>query len=170
MALAPLTAPLIASVVMLSTFNPKAWVWGFCFNFVIGSLLSYPTTIFLFIPALLCLSRLTILKSYKVCLLGTFLGAVMYLPVTWMMYKSSGPDSGPPEGSYFGFLARSLSDPITWWFPIAGLITAITYCLLPTDSSAQGQHHRRFLIHRAAKSTATERGKNASDNSPTLDQ
>lgn len=125
-------APFISSLAMLSTFSAKNWVWGFGFYFLIGSLLAYATTILLFIPTLLCLSSFTVLRPYKICLLGTFLGAVMYLPVTWMMYQSSGPDSGPPEGSYFGFLARSLGDPITWWFPIAGLITAITYCVLAT--------------------------------------
>jgi hypothetical protein len=130
---APLAAPFLFSAGMTS-FGGRNWAWGFCFYFLLGSLLSYTTTIFLFIPALFCLSSLTILRPYKVCLLGTFLGAVIYLPVTWMMYQSSGPDSGPPEGTYFGFLARSMTDPMTCLFPVAGLITAIAYCLLAKRS------------------------------------
>lgn len=130
LALAPLAAPFLFSAAITGSSGPKNWAWGFCFYFLLGSLLSYTTTIFLFVPGLFCLSSFTVPRPYKVCLLGTFLGIVIYFPVTWMMYQSSGPDSGPPQGTYLGFLARSMADPMACLFPVAGLITAITYCAL----------------------------------------
>jgi hypothetical protein len=44
-----------------------------------------------------------------------------------MMWKSSGPDSGPPTESFFTFFVRFSADPLTAVFPLAGLLTAALY-------------------------------------------
>jgi hypothetical protein len=62
--------------------------------------------------------------------LGILIGAAVYLPLTWQTYMSSGPDSGPPQGGYFNFLAGSWNDPITFAFPLCGLLTAMFFWLL----------------------------------------
>ena len=128
LALAPLAAPLIFG--LLACLGMKNPLGAFLFFFLLGSPFCYGATIFMFLPALFCLSMFTKLRFYKVFLLGTFLGAAVFFPVAWVMYKSSGPDSGPPEGTYFAFLSRSWGDFVTWFFPIGGLITATAYWLL----------------------------------------
>src|ERR1041385_3695462 len=130
--LAPLAAPLLFSLAELPDLSSEKRVFGFLFVFVVGCFLSYGTTAVLFGPALFVLSRFARLRFYNVCLLGTLLGFFIFFPVTWMMYCSSGPDSGPPVGTYWEFIGRSWPDVLTWCFPLGGLVTALTYCLLTT--------------------------------------
>ena len=130
--LAPLAAPLLFSLAELPDLSSQHRVFGFLFVFVVGCFVSYGTTVFLFGPALFLLSRFARLRFYNVCLLGTLLGCFIFFPVTWMMYRSSGPDSGPPVGTYLEFIGRGWADVTTWCFPLGGLVTALTYCLLAT--------------------------------------
>jgi hypothetical protein len=65
--------------------------------------------------------------SFKVCLLGLVLGAVVFVSLTLIAWCSSGPDSGPPIENFFAFFLRWTADPITALFPFAGLITAGLY-------------------------------------------
>jgi hypothetical protein len=95
-------------------------------------IVSYGTTIFLFLPCLYLLSLWRPLTSFKVCLLGLALGAAVYVPLTWILWSGSGPDSGPPTESFLTFFVRWSADPLTAIFPLAGLITAGLYWWLGT--------------------------------------
>jgi hypothetical protein len=56
----------------------------------------------------------------------------VFVPLTWMDWKSSGPDSGPPTESFFEFFVRWAADPFNAIYPLAGLITAGLYWWLGT--------------------------------------
>jgi hypothetical protein len=129
--LAPLLLPLILSAIA----SPLLWdqpVLGFLFLLVPGCIVSYGTTIFLFLPCLYLLSLCGPMTGFKVCLLGLVLGAAVFVPVTWMEWSSSGPDSGPPTDSFLESFVHSAADPFAALFPLAGLITAGLYWWLVT--------------------------------------
>ena len=69
--------------------------------------MSYGTTVFVFLPCLYLLSLWWQPTSNRVCLLGLVLGAAMFVPVTLMEWKSTGPDSGPPAESFLKFFVRA---------------------------------------------------------------
>ncbi|MSU47179.1 MAG: hypothetical protein EXS42_08695 [Lacunisphaera sp.] len=58
---------------------------------------------------------------------GTLLAGLGYLPFLWMNWKSSGPDSGPPEETFLGYFLRNWNDPFVIVFLAGGLITALLY-------------------------------------------
>jgi len=130
--LAPLLAPLIVSAALLSLLEGDRPVLLFLLLLVAGCIVSYGTTIFLFLPCLFLLSLWRPVTGFKVCLLGLVLGAAVFVPLTWMEWKSSGPDSGPPTESFLHFLIRWTADPLTVIYPLAGLITAGLYWRLGT--------------------------------------
>jgi len=130
--LAPLLVPLIFSAVM-SPLLTNGSVLTFLIVFVPSCVVSYGTTIFLFLPALFLLSsRWPPMTGLKACLLGLVLGAVVYVPLTLMLWKGSGPDSGPPTESFWVFFLRWAADPTAAIFPLAGLVTAGLYWWLAT--------------------------------------
>ena len=69
-------------------------------------IISYGTTVCLFLPALFLLSLWRSLTALRVCTLGLVLGAAVFVPVTLMEWKSSGPDSGPPSENFLVFFVR----------------------------------------------------------------
>jgi len=75
------------------------------------------------------------MTGFKVCLLGPVLGLAVFVPLTFLEWKSSGSDSGPPTESFFSFFARWAADPSTAIYPLAGLITAALYWWLGTRSA-----------------------------------
>jgi hypothetical protein len=125
--LAPLLVPLIFSVAMLSFFDASSPLPLFLLLMVASCAVSYGTTIFLFLPSLFLLSLWRPMTAFKVCLLGLVLGAVAFVPLTWMEWKGSGPDSGPPTENFLVFFVRWAADPITAIYPVAGLVTAGFY-------------------------------------------
>jgi hypothetical protein len=129
--LAPLLVPVIFSAA-LSFFLGGNPVFSFLLLLVPGCVVSYGTTIFLFLPCLFLLSLWRPMTGFKVCLLGLVLGAAVFVPVTVMEWKSSGPDSGPPTESFLKFFVRWTADPLTAIYPLAGLITAGLYWWLGT--------------------------------------
>jgi len=129
--LAPLLAPVISAALVVSLQDHWSTL-GFLILLIPGCIVSYGTTVFVFLPCLYLLSLWWPLTSYRVCLLGLVLGAAMFVPVTLMEWKSSGPDSGPPTESFFKFFVRWADDPLTVIFPVAGLITAGLYWWLGT--------------------------------------
>ena len=132
LALAPLVFPFMFSLALcVDTKNP---VSAFFFFMALSTVFCYGVTIVLFVPALFFLSRLAPLQFYKICLPGIFLGIVIFLPVTWISYQSSGPDSGPPDSTFLAYLWRSLTDGFNLLFPLGGLMTAITYWQLTKES------------------------------------
>ncbi len=135
--LAPLLVPLVFCAVMLGfpqTFNS---VLLFLILLVPSCIVSYGTTIFLFLPSLFLFSLWRPMTGLKVCLLGLAMGALVYVPLTWMEWKSSGPDSGPPTESFTVFFLRWAADPITAMYPLAGLVTAGLYWGLGTRRRRQ---------------------------------
>ena len=128
-------APLLVPVLFSATFSflQENWsVLGFLILLVPGCIVSYGTTIFLFLPCLFLLSLWRPLTGFKVCLLGLVLGAAVFVPMTWLDWTSSGTDSGPPTESFLAFLVRWAADPFNAIFPLAGLITAGLYWWLGT--------------------------------------
>jgi hypothetical protein len=69
-------------------------------------IVSYGATIFLFLPALYLLSAWRPMTGLTVCLPGLVLGTAVFVPLTLMEWKSSGPDSGPPTENFLAFFVR----------------------------------------------------------------
>ena len=130
--LAPLLAPLMFSAVFLGLSGNSNPVISFLILMIPGCIISYGTTMFLFLPALFVLSLWRPLTALNVCLLGLVLGAAVFLPLTLLEWKSSGPDSGPPTENFLVFLVRWAADPMTAIYPFAGLVTAGLYWWLGT--------------------------------------
>src|ERR1700736_6151577 len=125
--LAPLLVPVMFSAALLSSFQGDRPALLFLLLLVTGCIVSYGATIFLFLPCLYLLSLWRPMTSFKVCLLGLVLGTAVFVPLTWMEWTSSGPDSGPPTESFLEFFVRWVADPLTAIYPLAGLITAGVY-------------------------------------------
>src|SRR5580698_3224984 len=123
---APLPVPVICCAVMgvLQSGHP---LLAFLITLVPACIISYGTMFVLLLPCLYILSLSQPLTSFKVCLVGLTLGAAVHVLVMLMMWKSSGPDSGPPTESFFTFFVRFSADPLTAVFPLAGLLTAALY-------------------------------------------
>jgi len=129
---APLLVPVIFSAAMLGFLHGDSPLLMFLILMVPSCLVSYGTTIFLFLPSLYVLSTRWPLTAFKVCLLGLVLGAVVIVPLTLIEWTGSGPDSGPPTESFVVFFLRWASDPIMAMCPLAGLVTAGLYWWLGT--------------------------------------
>ena len=114
---------------------------GFLILMVPSCIISYCTTIFLFLPSLYLLSFWRPMTGLKVCLLGLVLGALVFVPLTWIDWKSSGTDSGPPTESFLAFFLRWTADPFTAIFPLAGLVTSGLYWWLATRRSGRPSPH-----------------------------
>ena len=130
--LAPLLVPLMFSAVFLSLSGTRSPLLSFLILMIPSCIISYGTTMFLFLPSLFLLSLLRPLTALNVCLLGLVLGAAVFLPVTLMEWKSSGPGSGPPTENFLVFFGRWAADPLTAVYPLAGLVTAGLYWWLGT--------------------------------------
>jgi hypothetical protein len=139
--LAPLAVPVLYGVV-LEALVPgapgRSPLFAFLFLVAVGSMASYGATVFLLLPALFALSRFRPLTATLTGLVGLVLGAVAWLPITWMSYRSSGADSGPPEGTFARYLWRQGLGIDFWAFLLAGLVTALLYWFLvkPPRASA----------------------------------
>jgi hypothetical protein len=129
--LAPLLVPTIFSAAMLNVQESNV-VLPFLILMIPTSIISYGTTIFLFLPSLYLLSLWRPMTAAKVCLLGLMLGALVFLPLTLLAWQSSGIDSGPPTESFLPFFLRWVADPFTAVFPLAGLTTSGLYWWLAT--------------------------------------
>jgi|GEM_PF-1465790 len=136
---APLLVPTILSAVMapLMGGDNSPIVLPFFILLIPGCIISYATTMFLFLPALFLLSLFRPVTGWMACALGFVLGAAMIVPVTLLDWKSSGPDSGPPTESFWEFFPRWAADPFMLVFPVAGLVTAGFYWWLTTRRHAR---------------------------------
>ena len=136
--LAPLLVPALFGATLVSLAG-GGWssVLMFPVVLVAGSIVSYATTIVLFLPSLFLLSLWRPMTGFKVCLLGLVLGVAVFVPLTLLEWKSSGPDSGPPDESFLTVFVHSAADPFTALFPLAGLITPGLYWWLGTRRRGQ---------------------------------
>jgi hypothetical protein len=134
--LAPLLVPVMFSMIGAAMpSSPQEGgnpVLGFLVLLIPGCVVSYGATIFLFLPCLFLLSLWRPVTGFRACLLGLLLGALSFVPLTWLQWKSSGPDSGPPTESFLVFFVRWAADPLTAVL-LAGLITAGLYWWLVTQ-------------------------------------
>jgi hypothetical protein len=122
--LPPLLVPVLFSAAMMILVRGDGLV-AFLTMLAVGCVVSYGTTIFLFLPCLFLLSVTRQMTGLKVCLLGSVLGEVVFLSLTLIAWGSRGPDI--PIKNFFVFFLRWAADPITALFPLAGLITAGLY-------------------------------------------
>lgn len=125
--LAPIPAPLILAVLVelgAPGNNPLAAILLF---FVAGSVVSYGATAFLLLPVLKLASRGRTLTTAHAAGIGAALGLVPLFPLTWMSWRSSGPNSGAPETTFTSALAEALTDRATPTFIVAGALTAALY-------------------------------------------
>ena len=129
--LAPLLVPTMFSAVVVS-LQEGNMALGFLILMVPSCIISYFTTIFLFLPSLYLLSLWRPMTGLKACLLGLALGTLMFVPLTWIDWTSSGSDSGPPTESFLAFSLRWAADPFNAIYPLAGLITSGFYWWLVT--------------------------------------
>jgi hypothetical protein len=123
-------APLLVPVIFSATFSILAEGDGdpllaFLTMLVLGCIVSYGSTIFLFLPCLFLLSLEHQMTGFKVCLLGLVLGAVEFVSLTLIAWGSRGPDL--PIKNFFVFFRLWAADPVTALFPLAGLTTAGLY-------------------------------------------
>ncbi len=130
--LAPLLVPTIFSAAMLGFFHQSNPGLVFLILMVPSCVVSYGTTIFLFLPSLYLFSLWRPLTGLKVCLIGLVLGTLVFVPLTLLEWKGSGPNSGPPTESFLTFFMRWAADPLTAMYPLAGLVTSGLYWWLAT--------------------------------------
>jgi hypothetical protein len=131
--LAPLAAPLIFTALLLD-YGDRPWL-GFLILMVPSAFIAYGTTFCLFLPALAVGSALWRWSAAKVCLLGLALGAATLVPLGWVVWRSSGPDSGPPVESFLTAFTRFVADPQAAIMPASGLLTAGLYWWLGTRAA-----------------------------------
>jgi hypothetical protein len=127
--LAPLPVPLIGCAVMapLLKGDEAPVVLPFLILLIPACMIAYATTIFVFLPSLFLLSLWRPLKGWMVCALGFLLGVAVVVPVTFLGWATSGPDSGPPAEPFWMFFPRWAADPFMLFFPVAGIVTAALY-------------------------------------------
>jgi hypothetical protein len=127
--LAPLVMPVIGCAIMAPVIgNPGLAIIGaFLLLMVAACVISYGSMLFLFLPSLFLLSRLTPVTRWMVCLLGFLIGAVVFLPVARLAWATGGPNSGPMQEEFWGFFAGWLTEPFMLFYPLGGLVTAWLY-------------------------------------------
>jgi hypothetical protein len=130
--LAPLVVPALfsgafAGLATLDSGPDQHSLLGFLILLIPGCIVSYGATILLLLPSLYVLSRWRRMTWLSVCLLGAALGLLVFVLVTALEWKSSGPDSGPPAEHFAVFLLLWAADPLTLVYPIAALVTTALY-------------------------------------------
>ncbi len=125
--LAPVFIPTLYCLAFVMSASGGDWLMDFLIIFAIGCVVSYGATLLLLLPVLLVAARIFTLNMPRVCMLGATLGGLTYLPLGWLMYRTSGPDSGPPTATFIDQILAQLADPLTLSFPVAGLVTAALY-------------------------------------------
>jgi hypothetical protein len=135
--IAPAVVPAVVGIIAAILLGGGSVVL-FLLTFIIGSLVSYSVTMFVFLPSLFVLSRVWRMTGITTSILGLALGMAAYIPWTVIEWKSSGTDSGPPTETYFSFLFRWDFDPLTLVFLPAGLITAALYWWIGSRKTVAG--------------------------------
>lgn len=124
--LSPTIAPAIFAV-PLAALTTEQPLLGFLFLFIAGCVVAYGVFVFAFLPVVWFASYFFRMTAVRFATLGGLTGAAFVIPLTWMEWKSSGTDSGPPEQTFAQFVASWFSDPgiaLDLVYPVAGIITA----------------------------------------------
>lgn len=130
--LSPLAVPLVYAAALAYSNPGQSPLFGFALFLVLGCLVSYGSTLGLLLPSLFLISRVKAVTGPIAGLTGAALGAVAWLPVAWIDYKSSGPDSGPPVIPFTEYIAKTASD--FTFFLVAGLLTSLLYWFISSRS------------------------------------
>jgi len=133
--IAPAFIPALFSLGFVLSTSGGNRIAGFLILFAIGAVISYGATLVLLLPALKFAARSRPLDTPRVAIVGAILGTLIFLPLGWIMYNASGPDSGPPVGSFAEYMIGQLTEPLLLSFPIAGLVTATLYWILSGQSA-----------------------------------
>lgn len=133
-AVAPLVVPVLAGLIFAAA--PGGSLAGnFLFFFVLTAVLSYGASLMVLFPCLYMVSQFTTLNVWRVAVIAAVLGVVVYAPVGWSSYQSSGPNSGPPTDGFLNYLARNGAVEAAL-FVGGGLITALAYWFLARPRKA----------------------------------
>ena len=128
---APMFTPLVvAALFSVGVNSVKAGVTAFVVLLVFGYGVSFASTAGLLLPALCVLSRFTRLAVWKSGLAGLLLSVIPYLAIAFLMWSSSGADSGPPDTPFRDFLLNDWNNFILWSCLAAGVITGVAFMLL----------------------------------------
>jgi hypothetical protein len=133
---APLPALCLASTLMMPPSGTSGFsVGGFLLLAALGSPFAYAGTVALAVCLHLLGKRMPVNRATS-ALCGLLLAAMELLPVLFLSWSSSGPDSGPPIELFPTYLARQWADPLCWVFVGAGLVTALVYDLFAAKRNA----------------------------------
>ena len=130
---APLLVPLLFSVTMVSFSESGNPLVMFLFLMIAGCVISYGTTVFLFLPTLYLLSRWRPLTGLNVCLHGPRAGHAGVRAADMDRLEEQRRGFGPPTESFPAFFLRWAADPFNAIYPVAGLMTAGFYWWLVTS-------------------------------------
>jgi hypothetical protein len=133
--IAPLVVPFVYSAALELQAPSKSPILSFLIVFGFGSIFSLVVTLFLLFPALFLVARLTPLTAPLTAVVGTILGGIVYIPVIWETYLTSGDNSGPPQESFFSYLWQYGLGEDLLIFLVAGLVTSTLYWLLAKGST-----------------------------------
>jgi hypothetical protein len=129
--LAPMLVPLLFSALLTDFANGRSPVLGMLFLFAFLSMFSYGVMACLFLPCMHLVSKYIPPTFRLSCIVGVAMGALVYVLFSWVGFRASGFNSGPPQGTFAEFLLRDLRDPVNWGlFPGGGLATAAAYWML----------------------------------------
>ena len=123
--IAPLAVPVLTGAVLALGVEQKA-ADAFFFFTALTSVFSYAATAGLLAPAVFVAARFTRMTAWRTGLIGLGLGAILCVPICWIMYKSSGPDSGPPTETYAEWLMR-WGVGWCWPFIVGGAANGLLY-------------------------------------------
>jgi len=87
--LVPVTFSMIGASMLSSPQEGGNLVLGFLILLIPGCVISYGTTIFLFLPCLFLLSLWRPVTAFRTCSLGLLLGALVIVPSTWLDWKAA---------------------------------------------------------------------------------
>lgn len=136
--IAPIAFPALCSLLIVLPTPGSNPLSAFVLLFAIGCVVSYGATLALLLPVLILFSLdTTRLTAARAVALGAALGALLYLPLGWILWRASGPDSGPPEDAFTDYLVRSITDPLVLMMPLGGLITTLLYQALAAHRARQ---------------------------------
>ena len=122
--LAPVFVPLVCSALFAMGNSKPLGLFLLCFIF--GLMVSYLGTAAL-VVSLWFIAGIRPVTWTVTAGAGLLLGLTGYLPMAFVMYHSSGIDSGPPAGTFGGYLLRDWQDITPYLFLGGGLVTALLH-------------------------------------------
>ena len=142
--LAPAVIPLLFSIWDATQPWGGDKVFGFFFDLALSGIVSYGTTIVLFLPSLFALSRRMRVDALRTTALGTLLGGGGTILIGFLVWSTSGANSGPPEHPRLADLLRTLRQPGAYVFVASGLVTSWIYWILATSAGTDGSRPKNW--------------------------